>query len=306
MTQFQAYNGDLTGTLDMSPAGGYFGGYFRVSGNDNLTGIINPPSSSRPFTRYDVASCDITGTLDCSGLTGMGGVIAFNQNTNLNYVLFGASSQTISSITGSYCDLIGTLDISGLTGMGGTFNVQYNSSLNKIENPVSSNSITLYYASFCGLTGTLDVSGLTGIGGNFSIQSNFNLSEILFPDGSLSFSGFYLDNCAFSSLDLSNFDLSGIAQFNNNSSLGSIEWGGFGDFYRLYVNSCALDTSTIDTMFSKLNTYYSSNTPTHYLTVYASSGTNSPPTDGSSNSDILSLETIFSNAGQTLTITINT
>ena len=201
---------------------------------------------------------------------------------------------------------MGTLDISGLTGLGGTFNVQYNSSLNMIENPVSSNSITLYYASFCDLTGTLDVSGLTGIGGNFSVQSNFNLSEILFPDGSLSFSGFYLDNCAFTSLDLSNFDLSGITQLNNNPSLGSIEWGGFGDFYRLYVNGCALDTSTIDTMFSKLNTYYSSNTPTHYLNVYASSGTNSPPTDGSSNADILNLESIFSGAGQTLTITINT
>jgi len=304
ITKYNAVSCDLTGILDVSGLTG-LGGSFNVGANTNLTQILNP-TSSQNFTEYAAYSCNLTGTLDVSGLTGLGGVFNVGNNDNLNYILHSASSINFAQYNVTSSGLMGTLDLSGLSGLGGSFNIQYNPSLNTIENPTSSRPFSSYFASFCDLTGTLDVSGLTGLGGSFSVQGNDNLTSILFPSSG-TFTGMYIDNCNLTgAMDLSNLNISNIFQINENPNLTSLILNDFiNDFLRIYANDCSLNQASVDGVFAKLNTYYTSNEPTRGLTVNIQDGTNMPPTDGSSNSDILNLESIFSGAGQTLTITIN-
>lgn len=305
-TAYNAYDCSLNGTLDVSSLTG-LGGQFQVYNNPNLTQILNP-NSPRVFSEYRAYGCNLTGTLDLSGLTGLGGTIWVHNNPNLTGVLNPDSSQAISNYSFYGCDLTGTLDLRGLTGLGGNFNVNGMNKITQILNPVSSRTFATYWAYDCSLSGTLDCSGLTGLGGNFVVRNHKTLHKIIFPTSST----------AWSALDV-----------NNNDLLGTLDISGLLNPTSLYIHNnynlcdillpsitksmltfdagdCSLSQVSIDNIFSKLNTYYTSSAPTSSLNIDVAGGTNMPPTDGSSNSDILSLETIFNTAGKTLTITINT
>lgn len=293
--------------IDFTPLGDKFGGSIRLGTNPSLNSIENPVSS-RTFTTYDFSNCNVTGTLDVSGLTGLGGYFSGFSNDNLTIVLNPVSSETFSRYDVGHCNITGTIDVSGLTGIGGWLDFSSNSSLTSILFPASSTTITRFYADTCNLTGTLDISGLSGFGGWIYLHSNSNLTEILFPTSSTSITRTYLLANDLKNLDISGLtNISGVFNANDNFELSSITFpSSIGAIYTMEVNDGSLDQTTVNTAFSLLDTYFSSNTPTAAGIYDFSGNTNMPPTDGSSNSNILSLETIFSNAGQTLTITINT
>jgi len=115
----------------------------------------------------------------------------------------------------------------------------------------------------CNLTGTLDVSGLLGLGGVFRTRSNANLTTILFPT-------------AFTQ-----------------------------PFTEFLVDWCSLDQSTIDSILSKLEVWYSAHPPTADLSLYLNNGANSCPTNGNLNTNLRHLITIFGNAGYNLDWHIN-
>jgi len=76
-------------------------------------------------------------------------------------------------------------------------------------------------------------------------------------------------------------------------------------FTTFNAGSCALNLATVNDILAKLNTWFSANTPTSNLTVTLNGGTNSSPTGGTSNTDIVNLQSIFGAAGKTLFIFVN-
>lgn len=211
----------LVGTLDISSLINLSA--FNAGTNADLTQIINPVSST-VYTSYIAQHTGLVGTLDISGLTGLGGAIALDYNPGLTKILNPSSSQTVTTYFVQNCNLTGTLDISGLTGLGGSFAGSYNSGLTKILNPVSAGTFIQYTVEFCDLTGTLDISGLTGLGGYFKVFGNPNLQSILNPISSQIFNSYESDNCNLTGvLDVSGLSkLGGAFKVHNNSNLTSI------------------------------------------------------------------------------------
>jgi hypothetical protein len=183
---------NLIGTLDISSLNNL--NNFNVGYNTNLTQILNPVSS-QVFTFYNATYCDLTGILDVSGLTGLGGSFYIHYNPSLTQILNPISSQVFGLYDAENCNLTGTIDVSGLTGLGGFFDVNENPSLTSILNPDSSQVFTYYRAYKCDLTGTLDVSGLTGLGGVFAVYNNPNLTHITLPTINQQFTSFDASGC---------------------------------------------------------------------------------------------------------------
>jgi hypothetical protein len=71
------------------------------------------------------------------------------------------------------------------------------------------------------------------------------------------------------------------------------------------ASNCALDVATVDSIFAKLNAWYTLHPPTANLIVNVEGGTNASPTGGGSNSDILNLISIFATAGKVFSYLIN-
>jgi hypothetical protein len=59
------------------------------------------------FVQFQVNNCNITGTLDVSGLTGLGGIFQVYENPNINRILNPSSNQTFTTYSAySYNKLI--------------------------------------------------------------------------------------------------------------------------------------------------------------------------------------------------------
>ena len=230
-----------------------------------------------------------------------------SNNPNLTSVKFPTTNNRIIDLDCHSTGLTGTVDISGLTDLDGQVDFSFDSSLTQVLFPPSSGSITLVNMNSCDITGTMDVSGLT-ISGGFYTNNNHNLTDILFPSSG-TFTYFQLIDCSLKTLDLSNFTLSGPnINFNGNPELSSITWPASlsGAYTQFIIDDCSLNQTTVDEMFSLLNDYFTINPPTNSGLFSSDGGTNSPPTDGLNNVDISSLQYIYSQAGQSLTIQINT
>ena len=105
---------DISGTLDLSPLGNKFEGSFYTYTNSNLNQITNPTSPGA-FTFYHAYSCDLTGNLDVSGLTGLGGDFRAYLNSNLTSITNPTSSQVFTKYYVRDCDL-GYVDFKNITG----------------------------------------------------------------------------------------------------------------------------------------------------------------------------------------------
>lgn len=158
------------------------------------------------------------------------------------------------------------------------------------------------------IIGTLDFSW-HNINGTFYAHLNTSLTSITFSGSGNTSNSFLVHSCNLSSLDVGGFTFSGIFYAYSNSSLTSITLGinyVTTGISQILINICNLSIPSVDDIFSKLNTYFSSNTPIKDLTVNTSGGTNGIPTGGASNTDILNLASIFTGAGYLFTAIINT
>jgi len=303
--QYTAQNNNLTGTLDLSSLSG-LGGSVDLGANKNLTSVLFP-TSSVVFSELSIDDCSLNGTLDISGLSKLGGSLNLNNNKNLTSVLFPTSTQAISNLSVSNTGIIGTLDISGLTNLSGYITFNTNPGLTSILLPPSSGSITTgIYLSNCNLTGFIDASGLT-VNGTFHIGGNPNLTNFIPPKNGVISTIYSTGNNGLASVNFSESNFKDNFYVYSCSNLTNITLPTLAyEFRYVYVNDCSLSQTCVDDILSKLNTWYSSNPPTKALGLTFAGGTNSPPTGGMSNTDITDLQTIFTNASQTLTININT
>jgi hypothetical protein len=163
-------------------------GTFQVQLNPNLTGITHAPSSQN-ITTYFAPYCNLTGNLDLTPLSGLGGDFRVFSNSGLTSITHSVSTRTFTNYYAFSCNTIGNLDLTPLSGLGGDFQVGYNTNLTGITHSTSSQNFTTYRAQNCNLTGTLDLSPLTKLGAstsattsNILLFSNLNLTDIKFPN----------------------------------------------------------------------------------------------------------------------------
>ena len=223
VTSFNVASENLENTLDISLLTNITD--FQANTNPLLTKIINPISSAGiVFTKYWAYSCDLTGILDLSGLTGLGGDLRIFSNPNLTGITNPISSEAFTAYSAYSCDITGTLDLSGLTGLGGDLRLYSNSNLTGVTNPTSPQVFTIYHIYSCNLTGTFDLSGLTGLGGELRCESNSNLTGITNPVSSQIFTIYRLDQCDITgTLNLSGLtNLGGFLNVFGNSNLTGI------------------------------------------------------------------------------------
>ena len=236
--------GDASTSVD----GNAFSHTYAGGGNKTVKVYQGTTDGSTDVDTINMPSDDLVGTLDVSGLTGLGGAFYVYGNSNLTSILNPTSSETFSYYYAYNCDLTGVLDCSGLTGLGGNFRVNSNPNLTSILNPDSSQAFTYYYAYECDLTGVLDVSGLTGLGGSFQVRNNGNLTQILNPESSEVFTGYAAYGCDLTGvLDVSGLSgLGGTFSANNNSNLTSILNPTSSEIFSVYyANNCDL-TGVLD------------------------------------------------------------
>jgi hypothetical protein len=209
-------------------------------------------------------------------------------------------------ILGTTDQSLGTFNISNLTNLGGYFSIGGNDDITSVMLPTSSNVFTHFDFSMLDIS-TIDLTTLSNLGGQIWGYYNANLTEILNPDSSQVITQYYVSNCNLPSIDFTPLiNLGGRIDVDANTNLETILLPTLTQPITYFnARNCAIDISTVDDIFAKLDTYYSSNTPISNITVYADQGTNSPPTDCSMNSNIVHLTSIFNGAGRTFTYYIN-
>lgn len=170
------------------------------------------------------------------------------------------------------------------------------------NNVNSSNNCRLHD---CNLS-SLDFSNTTVIG-NFWVYQNPLLSSITFSANPSSSAAFRVFSNNLSSLNLTSWTMSGNIQVYDNPSLTTFTMPTYTTTLANYwAGSCALNLTTVDLIFSSLNTFFSSNAPTVNLNVQTHGGTNASPTGGASNTDLVNLrDVVYPNAGKTFTANIN-
>jgi hypothetical protein len=121
---------------------------FEISGNINLINFTNltaldlqnngyitsvtNPTTAGVFTTYNVSRNDLTGTLDLSGLTGLGGTVQIGINSNLTNVVCPVTTQTFTIFNVESCD-VGYFDLSPMSNL---------TEVNNVTISIKSNSLT--------------------------------------------------------------------------------------------------------------------------------------------------------------------
>jgi len=333
LVNFQVHGCSLT-SLDVSKFT-KMGGLVRFGNDPTLTGITFPGTLvGNNFTNFEVSYTDVMQDLDISPLTKLGATLNISQHDQLSGITFPATIDSgASNLTTTYLNNnpeLHYIDLSSLTKLGGQVIMfthdYYNIDFPTVEAGAANLTyLALHNASLSGLTGNQDLSGLTKLCGNISAYGNPLLTGVTFPV--TMYSGVTdLGRMSFSSCDLHSLDLTMFTKarsvwqsngtysfnFSDNTNLSSVQFPtvltGSTLLYfvnRIYFQDCALDETSVDDLLAKMLTFYTDVTPVGgACTVTLDGGTNSPPS-AQGLTDIGDLETIFTNAGLTLTITHN-
>jgi hypothetical protein len=89
-------------------------GNIRFNSNSNLTGLTLQDTVSA-ITNFYGHSCDLTGTLNLSGLTGLGTDIRLYSNSNLTDIINPISNKSLTNYWAYSCDL-GYIDFKNFSG----------------------------------------------------------------------------------------------------------------------------------------------------------------------------------------------
>jgi len=221
ITTIDMESDNLVGVLNLSSLSKLSN--FSAPFNTSLTSITLPDATTALASYFNINGCNITGSLDFSKYTSLGGQIILANNPLLIGVTFPKSSGVFNNL-----DISGTnipiLDISSLTNFGGNLWAVSDPSLTKIINNTSTQSITNYWVNGTNLTGGLDCSGLTGLRGAFRVETNANLTQIINPVSSGTFTNYQAYSCNLTgTLDLRTLTgLGGVFLTYSNPGLNTI------------------------------------------------------------------------------------
>jgi len=131
-----------------------------------------------------------------------------------------------------------------------------------------------------------------------------SITSITNPTHSLDIAQYDAYSNSLTSLDISGLsNLSTTLRGYSNTGLTTLSLPTINrQFTTVDFHNCALNTVYVDAIFAKLNAWYSTHTPTAGLTIELSGGTNSRPTGGNSNTDLVNLQSIFASTGKLLSV----
>lgn len=233
----------------------------------------------------------------CSAAT-----LNFDTNTGLTAILFRDAANTVSSMRAVNCS-IDDFDFSKVV-ITGQCRINGNSATAiSFKTGSTLNTFVGHTNSFT----TVSFSGCT-VNAALSLFNCPNLTSITSGSGgTVSFVQVQDDDL--STLDMGWLNVTGFIRHENNTSLSAITPPNtISSAFSSWIGSnCALapPATDVDEIFSYLNTYFSSTTPTSDLDVQLQGGTNGSPTGGASNTDIVNLLSVFTAAGFTFTYNIN-
>ena len=227
VTEFEAQNIDMTGTLEIASCSSME--ILNVSSNSALTSIDNPSCN---WSQYLATSCNIGSLTFPSGTSWNDGNVQLTSNSNLTSVDFFGNSGTFSVLFFNNCDITGTLDLSTVNfNNSAQLRIQNNSSLTAINHGSTTGNFYRYWVDRCDLTGThtipqnIDSSITTNR--SIRIDRNSNLTNLVLS-GSCLFNEIRAYNCDLTgTIDFSNVDFepSATVRFDGNGSLNSINFG---------------------------------------------------------------------------------
>ncbi|MFW9965403.1 MAG: hypothetical protein ACFFCX_17655 [Candidatus Sifarchaeia archaeon] len=198
-------------------------GDFRVYSNANLTGVtVNSTPTATGFNTFWVRDCNMTGTLDLTGIQGGFRSFDCHNNPNLTTLTFDAGMTMYANGTVFDfvdCDITGVLDISMFDKLGGRFWGYNNANLTGITFPTSTVAFTDMRVYNTGLT-SVDFSSLSGFAGRIEFNNNA-LTSVTFPVTSATFTNFlFQDNSSLGFIDFTN--LTGLLAANVSINVRSI------------------------------------------------------------------------------------
>ncbi len=173
---------------------------FSATSNSNLTQIINPLSNAQ-YSFYYAFSNNLTGNLDLSPLSSLGGEFQVFLNPNLTSITNPVSSKIFTYYYAHTCNLTSNLNMSGLTGLGGSVQLQSNPLLTGVTLPNTSQSIVSFSVFSCNITGNINLSGLTGLSTRLLVASNSLLTNVTLPTNNQTMATFSAQSCTLSGIN---------------------------------------------------------------------------------------------------------
>lgn len=252
VTIFNGNNGDLTGSIDLTPLSDCSS--INVSNQTGITLLDLPTGGASGFTNLSFPSCSSLTDVTFDVGAQMNGLINGTQCSALTNFDGSNLSGFITSMNFRSCDLDGVLDMQNIdikTGTAGSIDIRGNSNLTDVNwgSGVKSGTVYRYWANSCGFTGTHTIpfafSTAIQVNTSLRIYNNSNLTNIEIS-GEMRELEFY--GCDITgTLDLSNIDFRA-ASTNcelrgfSNANLTSINLGtgkvGVIDTLQLY--SCSI------------------------------------------------------------------
>ena len=295
-----------------------------------LTFPATVDAGANNITTFNVGYMSELKEMDLSSLTKLGGDVSIQFNTSMTGITFPSTvtgnNTTLFQFIGN--EVLESVDLSGLTKIGGGILMFQCYQLKTITfPPVIDGGANNVYLSLhnANLTGHLDLSMFNKVSGHIWTYTNANLTGITFTN-SLDSGADDVDDFNVSSCNLQSLDVTGLVKCrsvwksSSNYSFSCAQNTGLTEcsfptvvtgatlLYlsnRIYFQNCALDQTSVDDLFAKMLEYYNVVTPVGGTCIVdVSGGTNSLPS-AQGYTDIGDLETIFTNAGLTLTITLN-
>jgi hypothetical protein len=252
-------------------------------------------------TEIDLTSGKVTGTLN------------IDDTPSLTSVLFSTYENVITSFRAGDSNITGIWDLENVA-ISTDVRIHGNSALTGFKFGTNNGTLSTaaqFYNN--NITGIFDVSSFV-IQTQFIYYDNPLLTQLISSTGDNTSSLFrgYNNNAFTGTLDLSNWTIEGTLDVDDNYYMTDITPPTFTTGHAFYdVSRSGLSIDGLDSIFASLNTFFTANTPTQDLLVSAvtrvnaDSGVAESPTDGSLNTDIVSLEALFTTAGYTFTYTIN-
>lgn len=270
----------------------------NVIGNSIVTGDIS--------NLINVVSLSLQGA---SYITG-----SINNLHNLNYLqAYSPSTILTGNIENLRSDLY-LLQVSANCNFSGSVTNFTNLYLISIPGPnslsgVVNNLTKIASLVILGSSSLSQIQNLTALTSVTSISlSNSVLTTVTPPNSTANLSTCYLYGNNIDKFDFTNtLNLRGDLRIYSNPNDTSLVLPATltGDFTRIDAHGNALNQRSVNEIFSRLSAYYATRTPSANLYIDVSGGTNSAPTGGWSNPDIVALDTKFSSAGKILTIIKN-
>lgn len=219
-TSINMQDDSISGYLDLSELKNCLS--FRFQFNSDLTGVTMPITTSLVNDIW-FWLCNLTGTLDLSGIPNIGGDLFISNNSNLTGLTIPAySSQVFNRFQLDGCNIYGRVDLSGYTNLGGYIGLMYNPNITGVTFPNSSQNINSFGIGNNNFTHDLVISGLTGMGGQIQFD-NVKSSNIIFPNSTNNITLFSLNSCkSLSSVNLTSLSgMGGYISLQSNTGVTS-------------------------------------------------------------------------------------